>query len=147
MDSDDYRSPTATHVGPRARNLTRLSGCGKLHPHASLLPLALRRDVLQGVRLGNGGDNLRRRALFRDLARMLPQFRKRHAANSVRNQNSESQRRQRRTYQHQHIHCILHIPNTLLGLAEGPSPFRLDAPTRRSDTLSFHLIPNRSATH
>jgi hypothetical protein len=110
------------------------------------LQARLPRSLLQRIRLGNGGDNLRRRALRRNLARMLPQFGKRHTAYSVRNQNSESQRRQRRTYQHQHIRCILHIPNALLGFAEGPSRVGLDAPTRRPDTLSSHLIPNRCAT-
>jgi hypothetical protein len=104
----------------------------------------LPRSVLQRIRLGNGGYDLRRRALRRYLAGMLPQFRERHPANSIRNQNSESQRRQRRTYQHQHIHCILHIPNTLLGFPEGPSRFGLDAQTRRPDTLSSHPIPNRT---
>lgn len=89
------------------------------------------RSVLQRIRLGNGRDNLRCRALRRNLARMLPQFRKRHAANAISHQNSESQRRQRRTDQHQHIHCILHIPNIRLGFAEGPSPFGLDALMRR----------------
>jgi hypothetical protein len=77
---------------------------------------------------------------------MLPQFGKRHAANSVRNQNSESQRRQRRANQHQHIHCTLHILNTLHGFAEDSSPIKLDAPMPWPVTLSSDFIPNRSET-
>ena len=106
-----------------------------LRPNASFSRLALRNPVLQRVGLGNRRDHLRCRAFCRDLARMLPQFRKRHTANSIRNQNSESQRRQRRTDQHQHIHCILHLPECSLGFPRAPHRSKLDALSRRSSSF------------
>ncbi len=50
----------------------------------------------QRVGLGNRRNHLRLRALGRKVPRMLPQFRKCCAANSVSDQNSESERGERR---------------------------------------------------
>jgi hypothetical protein len=43
-------------------------------------------------------------------------------ASSIRQQNTQSERGERRANQHQHIHCILHIRNTLPSLAGDSSP-------------------------
>jgi hypothetical protein len=52
---------------------------------------------------------------------MPQQPRENHSANSVRQQNSESERGERRADQHQRVHC-LHILNTLPDKAGDPSP-------------------------
>ena len=115
----------------------QLSICGKLSPNASFSRSHSATLSYNESGWETGGTICAVARCCRDLARMLPQLRKRHTANSVRNQNSESQRRQRRTDQHQHIHCILHFLNALPGFPRAPHRSKLDALSRRFDPLSF----------
>lgn len=90
---------------------------------------------LQRIGLGNRGSNLRLRALRRQLPSVLKQLAEYNPASSIRQQNTQSERRERRANQHEHIHCILHIRNTLPDFGRGSLTTGLDAPMRLASPL------------
>jgi hypothetical protein len=79
-------------------------------------------NISERIRLRDCSTNLRLRALRGHFAGVPKQLAKYGPASSIRQQNTQSEGRERRANQHQHIHCILHICNTLPDLAGDPSP-------------------------